>query len=344
MNSVSSDQVLLEIRDSSAVAEARRIASRLASCGQFGDVERGNVALVATELATNLVKHAKDGQMIMRLLEDDQSAAVEIMALDRGPGIRDLAQSMRDGYSTCGSSGTGFGAIKRLAAQFDVHSLPDKGTAVLARISSARLRREAAPAMEVGVICLPLAGEEVSGDAWGIEDLRDRFICVVVDGLGHGRDAAVASQAALEIAREHRDKAPAEIMERTHGALRSTRGAACAVAEIHVAGNLVRFCGIGNISAIIVNDRGVRHLVSYNGIVGQEARKIAEFTYPWSPDSSLIMHSDGITTRWDLRNYPGLLRRHPSLIAGVLCRDFSRGRDDTTVLAVTENENVLLPG
>jgi anti-sigma regulatory factor (Ser/Thr protein kinase) len=340
MSSQSSSQVLLEVRDSSAVAEARRIAGRLASGEEFNDVGRGNVALVATELATNLIKHAEHGRMIMRVLDDGQNAAVEIMALDRGPGIRDLAQSMCDGYSSAGSPGTGFGAIKRLATKFDVHSLPGKGTAVLARISSARLRQQGAPAMESGVVCLPFPGEEVSGDAWGIEETRDKYTCMVVDGLGHGRDAAAAAQAALAIVEEHRDRAPAEIIERAHAALRSTRGAACAVAEINSAQRLVRFCGIGNIVATIVMQEATRHMVSLNGIVGQQARKIAEFTYPWHDDAVLIMHSDGLATRWDLRSYPGLSQRHPSLIAGVLCRDFSRGRDDMVVLAVRENERI----
>jgi serine phosphatase RsbU (regulator of sigma subunit) len=191
------------------------------------------------------------------------------------------------------------------------------------------------------MICLPMPGEEVSGDGWGFERNRDKYTYTLVDGLGHGPDAAIAAQAALSVVNEHRDKAPAEIMERAHGALRSTRGAAVAMAEIETAQNLLRFCGVGNIAAIIVTNSKARHLVSHNGIVGQEARKIAEFTYPWSPDSLLIMHSDGLTSRWDLLNYPALIQRHPSLIAGVLYRDFSRGRDDMTVLAAKDNSNLV---
>jgi len=333
---ISGEQQLLEVHDASDVAEARRIATRVVSETDFNDVEKANVALVATELTTNLIKHAKRGRLMVRLLQRGPRLGLELMAIDHGPGIRDLAQSMRDGYSTTGSPGTGLGAVKRLTWEFDIHSLPGKGTAVLARLWSGQLRRDSNNGIEYGIVCLPMPGQEVSGDGWRVESLGAKYTCTLVDGLGHGPDAAIPAQAALAIAHEYRDKAPAEIVERAHGALRSTRGAALAVGEIDPASRLVRFCGVGNIAATIINKAGIRHLVSYNGIVGQEARKIAEFTYPWSPDSLLIMHSDGLSTHWDLRNYPALMQRHPALIAGVLYRDFSRGRDDITVLAARE--------
>lgn len=332
----SGEQQLLEVHDSSDVAEARRIATRLASGADFSDVETANVALVATELTTNLIKHAKRGRLIVRLLQRGTRLGLELMAIDQGPGIRDVAQSMRDGYSTAGSPGTGLGAVKRLTWEFDIHSLQGRGTAVLARLWSGRPRTESNSRLEYGIVCLPMPGQEVSGDGWRVESLGAKYTCTVADGLGHGPDAAIAAQAALSIAHEHRDKAPAELVERAHGALRSTRGAALAVAEIDPALRVVRFCGVGNIAATIINEAGIRHLVSYNGIVGQEARKIAEFTYPWSPDSLFIMHSDGLSTHWNLGNYPALMQRHPALIAGVLYRDFSRGRDDITVIAARE--------
>lgn len=338
LNSISSDQQLIEVRDSSDVAEARRVASRLVARVDFNDVETANVTLVATELATNLIKHAKGGRMIVRLLQSEDNLGFEVMAFDRGPGIRDLAQSMRDGYSTAGSAGNGLGAIKRLTWQFDIHSVLDKGTAILARFWSGAPRNRAAAEIEVGMVGVPMPGQEVSGDGWGIEHLKDKFSCVIADGLGHGPDAAIAAHAALLTVNEYRDKAPAEIIERAHGSLRSTRGAAVALAEIDFSANVVRFCGIGNITAAIVHDERVRHLVSQNGIVGQETRKISEFTYPWSRESILVMHSDGLTARWDLKAYPALMQRDPSLIAGVLYRDFSRGRDDATVLVAREGD------
>lgn len=338
LNSISSEQNFLDVRDASDVAEARRAAIRLAGGEEYSAVQGGNMALIATELASNIIKHAKHGRLVMRLLEQGKDGGVEIMALDSGPGIRDVPGSLHDGYSTAGSSGTGLGAIKRLSSHFDIHSIPGKGTAVLAQLRLGPSNRGPAPKMEFGMVSLPLPGEEVSGDGWGVEQLENKFSFILVDGLGHGPSAAIAARAALATANEYRDKAPAEIIERAHGVLRSTRGAAVAIAEIDPREKSLRYCGVGNIAGLIVGSAGARHMVSHNGIVGQEARKITEFAYPWSADSLLIMHSDGLSARWDIRSYPALLPRHPALIAGVLYRDFSRGRDDVTVLAAREHE------
>ena len=342
LNSDYSEQQVLHVRDASDVAEARRSASRLVGKVDFSEVETANVALISTELATNLIKHARRGVIVMRLLEREKAPGFEIMTLDQGTGISDLAQSMRDGYSTAGSSGNGFGAIKRLASEFDIHSIPGKGTAVLARLWAGRPRAAIKANIDLGVVHLPMPGQEVSGDGWGVENLQDKYTCTVVDGLGHGPDAAIAAQAALATAKEYRDKAPAEIIERAHGSLRSTRGAAVAVAEVDVTAHLLYYCAVGNISAAIIHHDQVRHLVSHNGIVGQETRKVTEFTYPWDGASLLVMHSDGLTARWDLKAYPALVQRDPSLIAGVLYRDFSRGRDDATVLVAREADEPRL--
>jgi len=149
--------------------------------------------------------------------------------------------------------------------------------------------------------------------------------------LGHGADAAAAAMTAVNALRTRPQLAPAALIEFAHGALRSTRGAALAVADLDLSRE-VRYAGIGNISGVLHAQGGVRHLVSHSGIVGHEARKIQEFVYPWSQDALLIMHSDGLATHWNLDQYPGLAGRHPSLIAGVLYRDFTRGHDDVTVI------------
>jgi anti-sigma regulatory factor (Ser/Thr protein kinase) len=336
LTSMFGNEQMLEVRDASDVAEARRVATRLTSRIGFNEVESGHVALIATELASNLVKHAKSGRIVVSLLQRGSAVGFEVKALDSGPGIASVTESLRDGYSTSGTAGTGLGAVKRLAQEFDIYSAPGKGTAVLARVWSGTPSRSEDASFEFGAVCLPFPGETVSGDGWEIDASRGKCTCVVVDGLGHGPSAAQAAEAALAITREQHGKTPAEIVERAHGALRSTRGAAIAVAEIDPENKIVRFCGVGNIAARIANTGKPRHMVSYNGIVGQEARKIIEFTYPWGVDALLVMHSDGLTARWDFASYSALLRRHPALIAGVLYRDYGRGRDDATVLVARQ--------
>jgi len=79
-------------------------------------------------------------------------------------------------------------------------------------------------------------------------------------------------------------------------------------------------------------------MASHSGIVGHTFPHVQEFTYDWRPHSILAMQSDGLTSRWELRRYPGLELKHPSLIAGVLYRDASRKRDDATILVSRESK------
>jgi serine/threonine protein phosphatase PrpC len=164
--------------------------------------------------------------------------------------------------------------------------------------------------------------------------LAGRSLVLVADGLGHGPEARVAATAACDAFAAARAEAPLEILERIHLALKPTRGAAVAVAEIDRGGGVLRFAGLGNIAATVVSDGKTRSLVSLHGTAGHDARRLRDFASPWMPGDVLVMCSDGIATRWTLDAYPGLLERHPMLLAAALYRDFQRGRDDATVVVV----------
>jgi hypothetical protein len=295
------------------------------------------VALVATELATNLVKHIEGGGVLLaQPIESPGAVGVEMLALDRGPGMFDVARCLQDGYSTRGTPGTGLGAVSRLSDLFDVYSLPGAGTAILSHVQAAR-GEGPSYAFEIGALSIPKPGQEVCGDAWSVQGEGDRISLLVVDGLGHGPGAAVASQEAVRVFRSHPGLSPAEAVERIHGALRSTRGAAVAVAEINRTEHRVRFAGVGNIAGNILANGRSQGLLSHNGTAGAAVRKVQEFPYAWPRSAVLVLHSDGLASRWDLDRHTGLLARHPSLIAGVLYRDFSRGRDDVTVAVVGDS-------
>ncbi len=333
------EPVALPILESSQAGEARRIAIALASRLGFNETDRGKVGIVVTEVANNLVQHAIDGKLLLQPLTRNNIEGIEILALDKGPGISNISECLRDGFSTAGTPGTGLGAISRLSAFFDIYSVPTVGTAVLSHLwASTSPTRQPDSKLESGVVCLPISGEEVSGDAWAIDQDSSRSLLLVADGLGHGPQAALASQEAVRIFRANLGRSPKEIIEVMHPALRSTRGAALAIAEVDVERLTVRFAGVGNISGTIFSPEKSNSMVSYNGTVGHEVRKIQEFVYQWPKGGLLVMHSDGLGTQWRLDRYPGLVAKHPSLIAGVLYRDFNRGRDDVTVLVAREGE------
>jgi anti-sigma regulatory factor (Ser/Thr protein kinase) len=322
------ETVLVPLEDESAVGEARRVARRL--CAEAGLDERASerAAIVVTEAARNATRHGKGGHAALRVL-DGPPDGLEVLVVDRGPGIADVNAAMRDGHSTGGTSGQGLGAIRRLSTAFDLWSAPGKGTAVLAEVRAADA---APPRLEAAAVCVARAGESVCGDAWAIAERDGRTVFALVDGLGHGVLAHDAAVAAVEAVRRHAALAPAEIVRMAHDALRSTRGAALAVLDV-ADGGTVRFAGIGNVSATIVADGRVRRLVSMAGTLGHEIRKVHEFAYDWPDGGVLVMHSDGLAQHWELGGYPGLASRAPALVAGVLLRDFNRGRDDVTVLA-----------
>lgn len=333
--------VVVTVDESSRVSQARRIATTLGGHIGLDEEQRGKLALVVTEAATNLLKHAGGGDLIVQGIECWRGTGVEILAVDKGPGIGDVSRSMTDGFSTAGSAGNGLGAIARLSDDFDLHSHPGLGTALLARLWSASLLTvRKTPGLEVDGVSVAYPGETVCGDGWSVVETPDQSLTMVVDGLGHGRQAAEAARDAIEVFRAQADRSPAEILGAAHSALRSTRGAAMAIALVDRRRDEVRFAGVGNIAAVLLDPRSGRttSMVSRNGIVGHTMHKVQEFTYPWARDLLLVMNSDGLTSHWQLERYPGLMLRSPGLIAGVLYRDFKRGRDDVTVLVARDGE------
>lgn len=331
--------LLFTVDDSSQVGEVRRAAELLAARAGMGDTERGRLALVVTEAATNLSLHARAGRILLGVVEEGGVAGIEVLSLDDGPGIANVDRAMEDGFSSAGTAGKGLGAIARLADDFDLFSRPvagpGSGTALVARVfAAARASRppRSSPAIEARAVCVPVAGERDCGDSWLVLERRDHTIVAVVDGLGHGPEAAAASSEAVRVIRERPDASPGALVDAAHGALRSTRGAAIAIADVRPSRGKVAFAGVGNISAAIHARSGPRNLASHNGTVGHVMRKVQEFEYDWSDDAALVMHSDGINTRWRLEGYPGIARHDASLLAAVLFRDAARGRDDATVV------------
>jgi anti-sigma regulatory factor (Ser/Thr protein kinase) len=322
------------IDDPSKVGEARRSATAIAAAAGLSETDAGRFAILASEAATNISKHASHGQIVLRSLGAGGAVGVEVVAIDHGPGIPDLDRAMTDGYSTAGSSGTGLGAMSRLASVFDIFTSVGSGTVLVARIARPVPSGHVRP-FDVGVVRVPKHGEVACGDDWGFAvDDRGRAMVAVADGLGHGQSAADASRRAVAVAVDRSGDQPAMIVAQVHAALRSTRGAALAIAAIDTSATSVRYAGLGNISASLVSPGDSKSLVSYNGIAGHEARKIQEFAYDWPAGALLVMHSDGLSGRWDLSRYPGLAIRDPSVVAGVLYRDYSRGRDDSLVVVI----------
>jgi len=329
----------IAVADDSQIGEARRVAKALAEACAMDESTSGRVALIASEAATNLVRHGGGGHVLLRRLTSGRTG-IEMLAVDRGAGIRDLGIALRDGYSSIGTRGAGLGAMARASSFFDVLSAPAAGTIVLSQVWGDGARAKA-PAVEFGAVCLPIAGERLCGDDWAVTEVDHKIRLFVADGLGHGPAAHDASADATRVFTEVADPSPGRALERVHLALRGGRGAAVAAAFLDPERGSIEFAGVGNIAGVVRSEAESRSMVSHSGTAGHVARRFHDFSYEWPANSVVVLHSDGLTSHWTLNAFPGLLRRHPSLIAAALHRDFSRGRDDVTVVVARRGRELV---
>jgi anti-sigma regulatory factor (Ser/Thr protein kinase) len=322
----------IQVTDPSSVGEVRRTSLMTAQRLNFGETRAGEFALLATEASRNVLLHGGGGQIVLtgiREKESEENAIGRILAIDQGPGIANISLAMSDGYSTAGTMGGGMGAMKRMASVLDVFT-GKGGTVLLVQIG----HEAAGNHLEVSGLAVPYPGERYCGDAWTCHRTAERTITLLVDGLGHGMGAAEAAQEAAETFRRRAEGSPAQILSHVHDALKKTRGAVASVAEIRPREGVLNYAGIGNIGAVVLSRGGSRSLVSHNGTLGATIAKIQEFKSEWPSDGVLVMHSDGLMSRWDLSPYAGLLARHAAVIGGTLLRDFRRQRDDASVVVI----------
>ncbi len=300
--------------DSSQTGHARRQALALANLMGFSELSQGQLAIIVTEAAANIAAHAGQGELLLIPWRFRGDAGIDVLALDNGKGMADVGRSLEDGYSTAGTAGQGLGAMSRLAAALQIYSSPSRGTALLARVA-----RESPTAVRsssdyaLGAVSLAMAGETQCGDAWSVDFTPDRSIYIVADGLGHGPSAAEAAREAVRVFEQAPHLPPVRILTDAHLALAKTRGAAVSIAEILHDKGVLNYAGVGNVAGVIHDQGKSRSMVSMNGTLGHSVGRIQHFSYPWEKTSALIMHSDGLATRWNMDQYPGLAARHPAL-------------------------------
>lgn len=329
------EPVHVHVADASQVGQARRSATRIAQTAGLNEQRAGEVAIIASELANNLYRYGGGGEIVLQPLQTRHGVAVEVLAVDSGPGMKNVQECLNDGYSTGGTPGNGLGAVRRLSSEFDIFSRENGGSVVFSRVHAEADRFKLAKGATWGVVSRNARGETVCGDIWCLVESDSGAAILVADGLGHGPEAKIAAQAVAGVFSQDPFAGPSRILSEAHKRAVSTRGAAAAIVEIDYAAKSLRYCGVGNISGSLMAGLGEgRGLVSHNGIVGHQATRFQELEYPWPANGLLVMYSDGLQSRWDMEKYPGLFGRHPAVISALLERDFTRGRDDVTVLAM----------
>jgi Stage II sporulation protein E (SpoIIE) len=311
------------------LGEVRGLVAAAAVAQGFDQKDRDRVASAAGEMASCLLRYSRSGRIFVRLVERGDHSGVELLATDSCPG----SDGMREIQ--------GVGDIASLSDVFDHYTVPERGTVMMSRLWSGGLVPATNPRFEIGSMIEPITGEEVCGDAWAAEQSRTRLVALVADGLGHGAAAAQASAAAVSAFRRSHEAPVEHIARQIHSALQGTRGAAIGVAEISPGAGLIRFCGIGNISARLMVSDQHKNLISQYGIAGYQARRIRAYEDQWPDGAQLVMHSDGLSQAWDFDGSPGILSHHPQMVASTVMRDAPRATDDALVLALRDGDATL---
>jgi anti-sigma regulatory factor (Ser/Thr protein kinase) len=329
-------QMIIPVSDPSQIGAARRQVNRIAEQASFDETERGKAAIIVTELATNLARYATDGQILVQVHVSADRRLLDILSIDRGPGIPDVARSLKDGFSTGGTPGTGLGAARRMSTEFEIYSTQPAGTIVFCRLEDTLQRHQVKSTFSWGVMNCPAPNEVVCGDSWSLKESEGRLSLMLADGLGHGPFAAAAAEEATGVFDRDPFAPLPSIFNAAHVRMQGTRGGAMAAAQIDSSSGEMKYVGVGNIAGHLRGLTGEtkRGLFSHNGTLGVKLHKIQQFDYQCPIPGLLVMHSDGLQTRWSLDSYGGLLQLHPALISAVLYRDFTRGHDDVTIAVV----------
>jgi anti-sigma regulatory factor (Ser/Thr protein kinase) len=332
MEAVASRQIPIDQLFDCAMAQK---TARQFACGLgFGEQASEEIVLVVAELASNLVKHAGCGALTLRPLNNGERIGIEVETEDHGPGMRDVEEAFKDGYSTGGGLGYGLGTVNRLMDELEVSSTAALGTRILCR---RWLRVEADMATvhgwQVGVATRPRRLAAANGDAFVIHEWSGHLLAGVIDGLGHGEPAQEAALAAQAYVQSHYDSGLDKLFCGVSRACRGTRGVVMALARFE-SPTAMTLASLGNIEMRPWTGAKRLQITVQRGFLGVHEDHVRVQQHGWDPSWMLVLHSDGLRTHWQWTDFPGLEREPPQAVANKLLSVLAKKDDDATILAV----------
>jgi anti-sigma regulatory factor (Ser/Thr protein kinase) len=317
---------------------AHHAAKEVALSVGFSELESEEIALAVSELATNQIKHAVGGSIVIEPLTGDRMG-IRVDAVDAGPGIADVEAALSDGYSTAGSLGLGLGSVNRLMDVMEIHSQPGQGTRVTCqRWLKPKPQAFMSSMIDIGVATRPLPGMGVNGDAFVVKQWPEHALVGVIDGLGHGQYANLAAEKARQYVETHADQPLAAIFRGTARACLATRGVVMSLASFDLPENSPEmrfsFGSIGNIEVRLLGSSEQAFFNLRRGVVGANAPNVVVTEHGWSEGNLLILHSDGLSTHWEPGDFPNLFVSPANQVAQELLARLAKEEDDATVMVV----------
>lgn len=336
---VSRTHVSFKADDRSYFAILKKEVHSLAVSAGFSDKRIAEIDIVIAEIVSNLVKHARGGQLLVKLMEENGIQGIELISLDNGPGMTDVTRMVADGVSTKNTLGQGLGAMKRLSDVFQVYSQKDWGTIILVRIFNEELPLFRKPGrVDVRALLLPKPGETACGDGF-CSVITDTHVKLFLgDGLGHGVEAADAVIKAEQAFLKCEENNPVEIIRYLNTAVKKTRGLVGTAAVFDFEERKWRLCGVGNITTKLIFASNARAYMPYNGIIGlnvPNSLNTQEIAY--EKGQQILMTSDGLKSRWEAIKYPSIYRYDIAVLGAAVLKDFARNTDDMSVAACKIN-------
>lgn len=322
----------LEISSRSDVAAARQQARTVATQAGLGPERVEDIAIVATELTTNIVKYATGGQFMAQAMPQPEGATIALIASDSGPGIANLDRMRTDRVSGGKSAGIGIGAIERLSDRAEVVTTPEQGTIWACSFDTSDTQRSHGLDVAGLRICHPT--ETVCGDDWGTVGHRGGVRVVLADGMGHGKAAAQAGSGMVEDALRRPILSPKKRLVEMVEALRNTRGGVISILDLQPDAQRVDHGNLGNISSFRLRRGDQKRFGMRDGYIGSSTSRPMEERFDMEPGDVFVMHSDGLrSVRPDLAQR--LLGKSALMVAALLLsqRDMIR-RDDVSVAIV----------
>ena len=339
----------LQIDNESDVGVCRRKAVALAREMGFDEVKSGEVAILVTELVTNVLKHGggRGKILICQIKNKEEQKALEIWCCDYGKGINQPEKSIADGFTKANTLGFGLGTILRFSDEFEINpkerpEMGDSGLNGFEGFTHCIRTLKWVPAkkwsctnrnLQIGAATRSKPGEKLNGDTYVVTHLSgSKTVAAVIDGLGHGKDAHLASNKLKEQLLLKADLPLNSLMNHIHKSIRGTRGAVIGLLSIDTDAQKLNFTGIGNIETFLLSSEGKKNLLSFGGIIGHNMRTPRVFEHEMKPGNTIFMYSDGITSRWTNRDFEREMQ--PQQKAEFILNNYSRQNDDATILII----------